>query len=215
MSWGKDSTVLGHLALETLEHPLQMAHLKCAHEIPGGECVAAYFAERAQIHELQPINTLEESLVWLRDVGLPHERAKSVQQRIIKTRKKDRATEWLRGIGFEVTALGMRAQESLARKACMKYHGLTYQLKDSGHWVTNPIGHWSHADVWAYLVSRELPWHPLYDHEWAGQTRETIRNGGWLYTDGADRGWAAWLRRFYPELFERLAEEFPRVRHLT
>ena len=213
LSWGKDSTVLGHLALDVFGG-IDVMHMRVAHELPGGEHVEAYFRERCTVHELPPINTIAESVEWLRKVGLPHERTKSAHQKIIKTRKKSRADMWATDNGYQVTVLGMRAQESIGRRTCFRVRGLTYQLS-TGHWMSNPIGWWSASDVWAYHVAHGLPYHRLYDCEWAGRTREWLRSTGWLYTDGADRGHISWLRRHFPEQYRLLVEAFPRVASLS
>lgn len=210
MSWGKDSCAMGHLALTELG-AVDMMHMACAHELPGGELVNEYFKNRASIvHELAPINTLAESLAWLHEVGLPHERERYAHQKIIKVRKKDRGQEWAIANGYSITVMGMRAEEAKGRRLGFAARGLLYQRK-SGHWTSNPIGWWTARDVWAYLVSRSVPWHPLYDRESLGFTRETLRNGGWLYTDGANDGWAAWMKVHYPEQWRRLVEEFPQM----
>lgn len=213
MSWGKDSCALGHLACEELGR-VEMMHMACAHELPGGELVKDFFASRATVHELPPLSTLQESIEWLRTVGLPHERAREDHQRIIKTRKKDRAREWAQSHGFSVTVMGMRADEAKGRRWCFRARGPIYQLAD-GHWHANPLAWWSAEDVWTYLVSRGVPWHPMYDAETHGYTRESLRSTGWLYTDGIGDGWAAWLREHYPEQYRLLIAAFPRIAVLT
>jgi 3'-phosphoadenosine 5'-phosphosulfate sulfotransferase (PAPS reductase)/FAD synthetase len=209
MSWGKDSCALGYLCHEVLGR-FDIMHMACAHDLPGGEAVTAYFAQRATVHELPPLNALAESLEWLKIVGLPHERDHKTQQKIIQTRKRSRGQDWALDNGYACTLLGMRAQESATRRHLFKARGPIYQ-RASGHWMCNPIAWWTAQDVWALLVSRGVPWHPMYDCETHGFTRETIRNGGWLYTDGADRGWVAWLWRHYRPEYERLVAAFPHM----
>lgn len=213
MSWGKDSCALGDLACRVLGR-VDMMHMACAHELPGGERVVEHFEQRATIHELPPLNSLEESVEWLKIVGLPHERERGAHQRIIQTRKRDRGEDWATDHGYAVTVLGMRAEESVVRRRLFARRGLTYQ-RASGHWASNPLGWWKVQDVWAYLVSRGVPWHPLYDAETHGYTRERLRNGGWLYTDGAPDGWVVWLRHHYPEQYRALVTAFPRMRQHT
>jgi len=209
VSFGKDSCAVAHLSARVLGR-IDMMHMACAHELPGGERVREFMSSLGPIHELPPLNTLQESLEWLRVVGLPHERERSAHQRIVKSRKKDRGHDWAVEQGYATTILGMRADESSGRRWCFRKRGTTYQ-RPSGHWSCNPIAWWSSADVWSYLVSNGIPWHPLYDCESLGFTREILRNGGWLYTDGLARGWGAWLRKHYPEQWRRLVAEFPQV----
>lgn len=211
MSWGKDSCAMGNIACEELGR-IDMMHMACAHELPGGDAVKGHFAELGAIHELPPINTLAESLDWLETVGLPHERPRALHQKIIRERKKRRGDTWAIEHGYAVTMLGMRAEEARGRRWCFRLRTPTYRHAETGHWISNPLAWWTVKDVWAYLVSRGIPWHPLYDKETLGFTRETLRNGGWLYTDGIGDGWAAWLRMHYPEQWRMLTDAFPRVR---
>lgn len=213
MSWGKDSCALGHLCWSMFGR-IDMMHMACAHELPGGETVQDYFRQRGTIHELPPLNTLSESLVWLRDVGLPHERSHAAHQKIIQTRKRSRADDWAVANGYATQVLGMRAQESNVRRRLFRGRGTTYQ-RASGTWICNPLAWWTVRDVWTYLVANEIPWHPLYDCETLGFTREKLRNGGWLYTDGATDGWVAWLREHYPAQYLLLITEFPRMEQLA
>lgn len=213
MSWGKDSCAMGDLACRELGK-CDMMHMAYTHELPGGDAVRQHFSERATIHELPPLNTLAESLEWLKVVGLPHERDPREHQKIIQTRKRSRGNDWAVGNGYTCTALGMRAQESMTRRRLFKYRGPLYQ-RAGGHWVCNPLAWWKTEDVWAYLVSREVPWHPLYDHETHGFTRATLRNGGWLYTDGTDRGWTVWMREHFPEQWRMLCDAFPHMRTMA
>jgi phosphoadenosine phosphosulfate reductase len=85
-----------------------------------------------------------------------------------------------------------------------------------GSWKCCPLMGWTAKDVWAYIVSRRLPYNRrIYDAETHDQTRETIRNTGWLSTDGAAQGRIAWLRAHFPTEYRLLADEFPQVETLT
>lgn len=209
VSFGKDSSCLAHVAKLVLGD-ISMMHMACAHELPGGESVEEFFRGIGTLNELPPLNTLAESIEWLKEVGLPHERDKAAHRAIVKERKKDRGIEWCNANGFESLCLGMRADESKNRKRLFCARGPTYRIK-SGITVCNPLAWWDSRDVWAYIVSNDIPWHPLYDAQVLGFTRERLRNGGWLYTDGANKGWIQWLRKSYPEQYEKLENEFPRV----
>jgi 3'-phosphoadenosine 5'-phosphosulfate sulfotransferase (PAPS reductase)/FAD synthetase len=150
---------------------------------------------------------------WCERIGLPHERTANVQSRVVQEIKRDRGGEWAREHGYAVQVLGLRASESVIRRMLLRRRGLLYQLS-TGDWRAQPLAWWSAQDTWAYLFSREVPYHPLYDHETHGQTRETLRNTGWLSTDGAEQGRIAWLQEHYPAQYRQLAAEFPRIRQL-
>jgi phosphoadenosine phosphosulfate reductase len=212
VSWGKDSTALAHLALETLGR-VPMLHMSSPYALPGWERVYDYFAARTDVTVLPAERSLAEYLEWCERIGLPHERTANVQSRVVQEIKRDRGGEWAREHGYAVQVLGLRASESVIRRMLLRRRGLLYQLS-TGDWRAQPLAWWSAQDTWAYLFSREVPYHPLYDHETHGQTRETLRNTGWLSTDGAEQGRIAWLQEHYPAQYRQLAAEFPRIRQL-
>jgi phosphoadenosine phosphosulfate reductase len=208
-SWGKDSVVLADLALRTLGR-VPLLHIASSYRIPGWEGVYEHFAARTDVHTIEPRRTLSETIEWLREVGLPHERTPSQQQAVVQAIKKDVGTDWCRQHGFAVQALGMRAAENMrTRGRLFQRCGLVYMAR--GLMVAAPLGWWSARDVWAYLVAHGLPWHPMYDMETHGVTRETLRNSGWLSTDNAHTGRIAWLRHHYPDQFRMLVANFPQV----
>lgn len=209
-SWGKDSCALAHLALETLG-PVPLVHLQSGYELPGGDAVVEYFKARTAVHEVPAKMALDELIAWLQEHGLGYERTEL--HGAGKKRKADRGIEWAKANGFDVQVLGMRAEEAKGRRMCFRVRGLTYRAH--GLIVSNPIGWWRTSDVWAYLVSRGVPWHPLYDCETHGLTREQIRNSGWLTVSPADDARVAWLKQHYPAQYRALAEHFPQVRRLA
>lgn len=206
-SWGKDSVALCDLAIETLGR-VPLFHLKSAYQLPGNEKIVEHFAARTEVFEVPARMSLDEIVAWLQTHGLDYERQKL--RSAGTKRKTDAAVDWVLGAGYRVQALGMRAQESRSRATCFRIRGLTYQAH--GLTVTNPLGWWSARDVWAHLASRDLPYHPLYDCETHGETRERLRNAGWLTLSpyGADAK-IVWLREHYPDQYRDLVKHFPQV----
>jgi phosphoadenosine phosphosulfate reductase len=213
-SWGKDSIALCQLAIETLGTEAEKVpafHQHSNAELPGGEHVVEFFRERMHVTTLPGSMTLAEYVEYVRGVGLPHEREKATQQRVVKTLKKDTGEEFCRANGYDVVALGMRIAEKGPRAKLLCARGPTYTMA-SGFVKTNPLAYWGNADVWAYIVANDLPYNGrIYDAETHDLTRETIRNTGWLSTDGADRGRIAWLAQHFPDRYYELAREFPQV----
>lgn len=211
-SWGSDSVPLCDLALDTLG-PVAMVHMASAYEMPGGERVVEYFAARGRLVTLPPSRTLDETVAWLHEIGLDVDRASAAAKKVGNRAKADKGTQWSLDHGVAVQVLGMRGEETLSRKRLIAGKGPIYAAR--GLTIACPLAFWSVADVWAYTVSRSLPWHPLYDCEGLGFTRETLSNTGWLTTHGVTSGRVAWLRRFYPDLHARLCEEWPHLRGLA
>ena len=207
-SWGKDSVALVDLAVRTLG-PVDVVHLKSPYELPGYESVLEWARGLGcTIHTAPTRKTLDGYLAWLDRVGLGFD---WITGDAGKRSKIDELTEWITARGYEARATGVRAEESRQRAKHFAARGLTYTLT-SGIVVTNPIGRWTGRDVWAYTVARELPWHPLYDCETHGLTRERLRNAGWLTFHRSADSRASWLRQHYPEQWSIVVERWPHVR---
>lgn len=212
-SWGSDSVPLCDLAIETLGAGVALVHMASSYEIPGGEHVVEHFAARAHVETLAASRTLAETIAWLHDVGLGCDRVTDASKKIVNRAKGDKGTGWSIAHGMAVQVLGMRADETLSRRKLFAARGPIYPAR--GLHIACPLASWSTVDVWAYTVARGLPWHPLYDCEGLGFTRETLSNTGWLTTHGVASGRIAWLRRFYPGLHARLTDEWPHLRGLA
>lgn len=126
-----------------------------------------------------------------------------------------RAQEEIGAIG---AMLGIRAEESWARAMRIATYGEAHTRKD-GLSVVLPFGakdiksRWSAKDVWAYVISRKLPWGRIYDV--APEGRERARSGFVFATGGADAirrhgAWETW-KLAYPEEFYRWVERFPEI----
>ena len=212
MSWGKDSVAVADLALRTLGRRVPAYHMASSYELPGGEHVAAHFRERTDVDVLPAKRTAEEVIEWLREVGLGYERTRS-SRRAAAAPKKSGGDEWCAERGYDITVLGMRADEAVGRRKLFTVRGPIYE-RSSGARIACPLAWWETRDVWAYIVTHDVPYHCIYDCESHGYTRETLRNAGWLTTTGAGMGRIAWLAHHYPAEYRRLAEAFPRVRML-
>ena len=78
--------------------------------------------------------------------------------------------------------------------------------------VFTPLGDWTGRDVFAYLVSRELPVNQVYNKTKFHPEPERVREGWWLPGDFmASQGGVVWLKYYYPEKYQELAERFPEV----
>jgi len=210
-SWGKDSVVLVDLACEAWVTP-SVLYLRSPASLPGVDAVIAAHRSGLDYHEIQRANSLTAYIEWVRSVGLPHDRTPSEHAQAVASIKSDPAEAWMQEYGYDVLVLGMRADEGNKRTWTLGKRGPIYQ-RAGGRWVANPLAWWSARDVWAHIAHRGLVYHrQLYDAETHGRTRETLRNTGWLSTDGAARGDVIWLRHHFPEQYRLLATEFPEIR---
>lgn len=116
-------------------------------------------------------------------------------------------------LGFDGCLLGLRADESVGRRFHLRKNGPLYYCKKHGVWECNPLAWWSTRDVWAYIVSREVSYNAAYDKlAEMGVDLEYQRVGPIAVDRVLSYGQAVYLHRGWPELWNRLAAEFPMIR---
>jgi len=87
------------------------------------------------------------------------------------------STEWAPLHGFDAVVLGLRADEATYRRSHARRKGTFYE-RANGLIVFQPLIWWTIDDIWAFIASRELPYHPVYDTlARAGVSRELQRVG--------------------------------------
>jgi len=65
--------------------------------------------------------------------------------------------------GWGVRVLGIRAAESAQRRD--RFTGVPPTDRDGQDIATAPIHHLTTADVWAYIIDHDLPYHEIYDKQ--------------------------------------------------
>lgn len=113
--------------------------------------------------------------------------------------------------GFDGVAYGLRAEESRQRRLHVYSRGPIFQYRRDGLWACQPIWNWSYLDVWSYIVTHDLPYCHTYNRMW-DMPIEDQRLSYWAGETKRRWGRWAWLKRNYPDLFNRFAERFPEVR---
>jgi 3'-phosphoadenosine 5'-phosphosulfate sulfotransferase (PAPS reductase)/FAD synthetase len=108
-----------------------------------------------------------------------------------------------RELGAEGVFLGLREEESRARRLNLRLRGPLYKVKN-GDWHCCPLAYWTAQDVFAYLVAHEIDINPCY-----GQNRflppEEIRISWAIPTPtNMGRGAIEHLRHYYPRQFRQL-----------
>lgn len=116
----------------------------------------------------------------------------------------------------DLVFLGLRAEESVHRRKNRAINGLEY-VKRTGVRVCQPLADWRGIDVFSYLLTREIE--PLHVYRCIGFMHQRdpsrVRKSWWIPGDKGSHGGATWLRRYYPSLFQRLLDWFPRARSLA
>lgn len=114
------------------------------------------------------------------------------------------------GLDCEIT--GLRSEESWGRGYLNRYGVFHYSATDK-IFKCKPVVHWKGDEIWAYIVSNDLPYLPWYDLEAAFEGYERSRYSNWAGVFQVERGRFARLRKNYPEEFKRLAAMFPEAMH--
>lgn len=106
--------------------------------------------------------------------------------------------------------LGLRAAENAYRMKHLAALGPLFRMK-AGQWHCNPIAWWSTLDVWAYIVSREIPYNAAYDvMERIGVPLEEQRVGPFGFALHA--GSLAIIKRGWPQFWNQLSMAHPEAR---
>lgn len=111
---------------------------------------------------------------------------------------------------FDGVAYGLRADECRGRAMHAYKRGGVFQYKRDDTWGCQPIWDWTYNDVWAFIVTQNLPYCGTYDRMW-DMPEEDQRVSYWAGETKRTYGRYAWLKRNYPELFRKLAIRIPEV----
>lgn len=108
--------------------------------------------------------------------------------------------------------VGVRSQESAARRMTVRRYGTFYYSTPWKHWQAFPLAHWRHDDVWAYIAANDIAYNPVYDKQAELGVPLAERRVGPLTTAATlkDRN-TSWIRRGWPELYNRFIQAFPHI----
>lgn len=112
--------------------------------------------------------------------------------------------------GFDAMAYGLRADECRGRRLHAYTRGSVFRYRRDGVVGCQPIWDWSYMDVWAFIVSMEITYCGVYDRLWDAP-REDQRLSYWAGETKRSYGRYAWLKRNYPDLWNRLVTAVPEV----
>lgn len=123
--------------------------------------------------------------------------------------------QWARDtMGMRGVVLGLRADESARRRMLLRTSGDLYFSKTHQMWHCNPLAWWTVDDVWAYLLSRDVPYNAAYDVlERIGVPLEAQRIGPFAVARALGYGQLAILKRGWPDLYNQFAARYPEARN--
>lgn len=96
--------------------------------------------------------------------------------------------------GLTCRIMGMRAAESRNRRMNIGRRGAVYQYANGGM-ACLPIATWQTDDVWAYIVTHQLPWLGIYD------TLGPNARNGLVGRSGEEYGRIEYLKQHYPDVW--------------
>lgn len=120
--------------------------------------------------------------------------------------------------GYDGVFLGLLAAESRSRGYAL-HDGRKplYQVKrEANLWHCCPLAHFTKRDVWAWVVSRELPYNPIYDRlAELGMPLERRRVAPLTCYRVLQYGSGVQFRQIDPALWNRMVALFPRLREYS
>jgi 3'-phosphoadenosine 5'-phosphosulfate sulfotransferase (PAPS reductase)/FAD synthetase len=197
-STGKDSTALLNLVREQCPN-VAVVYL----DSPG--CALPESLKLLDTYERQGMNLIrwqvKSFLEIYREVDLEDPRWDAITMKeLVYKPVKQLITEH----GFDGIFLGLRADESHARRVSAHMRGELFFRKSNQVIECLPLLWWSADDVWTHILSEDLLYNAAYDH---GFERVCF----WCGQSGRTRGRWVTLKRHWPQLFNQLAAEFPEV----
>lgn len=186
-SWGKDSTVLLHLAQQVQADIPVISFGHPDRDVLGYQSVIDIYC-RHYNPNLETINIEGDH----------------VPDKLIKARLWD---------GLPMAIVGVRKEESKARSIAITKYGLLHQFKTGQRaksWRCFPLGYWGWKDVWAYIVTNNLPWLDAYNHQpWdRGRTTDHLTktsNKRWQRTRAEE------FAKVAPNYYHQLKNQFPEM----
>lgn len=201
-SGGKDSTVILHITR-------QLAPDTPAIYLDADNC----FPEVSDLIDQTPnctrYPTSEPFLATLKRFGL--DGGKDLDRQTMKSTVYEPVRKLIDEYGYDGCIYGIRAEESHGRRKSVQVHKEIFFAKGYGVWQCQPIGWWLYRDIWTYIVSNNVPYAGTYDKMW-DMPPDDQRVSYWAGETKRRYGRYAWLKRTYPDLWNKLCQELPEVR---
>jgi len=209
-SFGKDSVVLLHLVLRHSAE-IDVIFINSQYCFPDTYEVRDTFKEKHNINMIE-LKQPHDYIDIINQYGLPDERTSYEQKKVVELLKKDLANAFAYEHGYDGNFWGMRKDESRKRKWLLNTKGPIFWAEQAKLWRISPLTNWTWDDIWTYIHFYEVPYSKIYDKHGFCDPKQ-IRNTSYVTTDGATiNGRVAWLRYYYPDIYNRLSQTIPEIR---
>jgi phosphoadenosine phosphosulfate reductase len=206
-SGGKDSLVTLHLVREIVPDA-PAVFFDCGTELRATREIVAHYG----VATAHPRMTYAEMARFSGWYDYPEPVDKSCPFRVKAVLIDEPSEAFVVRERLSVVAMGLRAEESAGRRANARVRGGLYRGSDRT-WYCTPLSWWTVDDVWAYIASRGLRYHPAYDVlTEKGLPREEQRLGMLLDKQTESMGGFAKLKWLEPDTWAEIAREFPGIR---
>lgn len=204
VSWsgGKDSTVVAHL---THSMAPDVPILRLTHGVDYPETITYCDALAAEQGWPYVLGVAGDADTYLRRVDTD------------ETDNSSYLSDATAALGYRPGGFlyGLRAEESRDRALHLASRRGAWTTRD-GLRGCAPIWQWSTLDVWAYLTHHRIPVNPVYARLTELGAPETAHRVGFLVGGaGARTGRYYWLRRGWPDEWERMAVRLPWLRSVS
>jgi len=210
-SWGKDSILVVHLIISRYPDTT-IIFMNSGYALSDIYKFRDYYLKEYRVKNYIELKCPHDYVELNLKYGLPSiDRSISDHEKVKNIIKKDVIDEWAIKNNYDCCFWGIRADETAGRKKLLRKYGLLYRTSEIAK--CSPIGWWGNNDVWNIIDCLNIPYSKIYDKELKPFfTRDTIKNGGYLTTDKANKGRIIWLKKFYPTDYEKLFSKFIEVK---
>jgi len=214
LSGGKDSVAMTGLLVEAGIKPM-CAHATCGLNLPESLPTSERTCELLDL-ELDIVEPEEDAWALLarlppgRDVSDP---CPEREELLAACSAGNLMVQYGYESDFIGLFVGLRANESRARKMNAQVRGSVYRNSIDDKWTCLPVLKWTARDVFAFLISRGLPIHPFYRGACdLGFSPEEARVD-WLFGPSAcnARGACYSVKKLYPDLWRQLITVRPEM----
>jgi len=189
------------------------------------------------LHQQPGVTTIWHDEDWVLVPGFVTEVERYYQTRIIRVRERHAADEFAARYGFfprcsaprpvdfeadtwkeimthyqrDGVLIGLRKAESTARRMALK---TPLRKQKDGLWHCAPLYDWRTEDVWTYIFTNNLLYHPIYRvmMEQGGIDVERARVGPLTAVRVWEFGTLEFIKQFYPAMWSAFIADNPEVR---
>lgn len=205
-SWGKDSICVVDM-VRRIQPDIEVVFIDSGCQISLLDCDKVIVDEYVQREQINLVH-----LEWDKMAYYLSQVETSDHKSILYQTMFAPLNDWLADNPHDGVFLGLRKDESAVRYRSISKYGALHQYKTGSQkdtWRCLPIYDWSIYDVATYVIDNNLPILDIYK-----KLGFSARSGMFGY-GSAQYGRFVYLKRYYPDIFNRYAAMFPDIRTYT